>query len=99
TRWPRDWSSDLCSSDLLKKLTTLRLHPGRDATIALAELEALLKSKRLPALTHLQVHMTTFGDEGAERIIQSGILRRLKVLDIGRSEERRVGKGVDHGGR
>src|SRR5262249_23298552 len=67
----------------LRRLTTLRLHPGRDGTVDLEEMDALLRSPHLPSLTHLQVHMTTFGDEGVRRIIESGILRRLKVLDIG----------------
>jgi uncharacterized protein (TIGR02996 family) len=74
--------SSLAKNPTLKNLTTLRFHPGRDATINLDELDALLKSKYLPALAHLQVHMTTFGNEGAERIVSSGILKRLKTLDI-----------------
>ena len=73
----------LANNASLQQLTTLRLHPGRDATIDLEEMDAVLRSPHLPRLTHLQVHMTTFGDEGCRSIIQSGILRRLKVLDIG----------------
>jgi uncharacterized protein (TIGR02996 family) len=86
--WPRDRAavpyplSTLAQNKVLKNLTTLRLHPGRDATIDLDELDALLRSKNLPALTHLQVHMTTFGDDGADRIVRSGVLKRLKTLDI-----------------
>ena len=67
----------------LQRLTTLRLHPGRDTTIELTEFDALVRSPHLPGLTHLQVHMTNFGDEGARGIIESGILRRLETLDIG----------------
>jgi uncharacterized protein (TIGR02996 family) len=73
----------LAKNASLKNLATLRLHAGRDAAIELDELDAVLKSKHLPALTHLQVHMTGYGDEGARRIIQSGALKRLKHLDIG----------------
>jgi uncharacterized protein (TIGR02996 family) len=73
----------LAKNASLKQLTTLRLHAGRDTTIELNEMAAVLTSRHLPALTHLQVHMTTFGDEGARRIIKSGALRRLKHLDIG----------------
>jgi hypothetical protein len=73
----------LANNKSLKRLTTLRLHPGRDTTIDLEQLNALLGSTRLPALTHLQVHMTTFGNEGCQRIIDSGIMERLKTLDIG----------------
>jgi uncharacterized protein (TIGR02996 family) len=75
--------SILAKNPSLKRVTTLRLHPGREAEIDLDEMDAILRSPHLPALTHLQVHMTTFGDEGARRIVDSGILRRLEVLDIG----------------
>jgi uncharacterized protein (TIGR02996 family) len=73
----------LATNKSLQRLTTLRLLAGRDTTIALDELEAVLRSTHLPALTHLQVRMTSYGDEGARRIIQSGALKRLKHLDIG----------------
>jgi uncharacterized protein (TIGR02996 family) len=74
--------STLAKNKALKNLTTLSFHPGRDARIDIDELNALLRSKHLPALAHLQVHMTTFGNEGADRIVASGILKRLKTLDI-----------------
>jgi uncharacterized protein (TIGR02996 family) len=83
----------LADNASLQRLTTLRLHAGRDATIDLAEMDAVLRSPNLPNLTHLQVHMTTFGDEGCRPIIQSGALRRLKVLDIG------YGNMTDEGAR
>jgi uncharacterized protein (TIGR02996 family) len=73
----------LAKNASLSRLTHLRLHPGREATIELGELDAILRSRNLPSLTHLQVHMTDFGDDGVPRIVASGILKRLKVLDIG----------------
>jgi uncharacterized protein (TIGR02996 family) len=73
----------LANNASLDRLTSLRLHPGRDATIELKELAAVLRSPHLSSLTHLQAHMTTFGDEGCRAIVESGVLRRLKVLDIG----------------
>jgi uncharacterized protein (TIGR02996 family) len=73
----------LANNVSLQQLTTLRLHAGREATIDLAEMEAVLRSTHLPSLTHLQVHMTTYGDAGCRAIIQSGALRRLRELDIG----------------
>jgi uncharacterized protein (TIGR02996 family) len=85
--------SALAQNKALTRLTTLRFHPGRDATIDVDEFDALLKSKNLPALAHLQVHMTTFGDDGADRIVSSGILKRLKTLDIG------YGNMTDEGAR
>lgn len=75
--------SALAQNKALKNLTTLRFHPGRDTEIDLDEFDALLQSEYLPALRHLQVHMTTFGDAGADRIVASGVLKRLKTLDIG----------------
>ncbi len=75
--------SALAKNKALTNLHTLRLHPGREAIIDLDEFDALLRSKNLPALAHLQVHMTNFGDEGADRVVASGILKRLKTLDIG----------------
>jgi uncharacterized protein (TIGR02996 family) len=73
----------LANNTSLRRLTTLRFHAGREATIDLEQFDAVLRSPHLPSLTHLQVHMTTFGDAGCPNIIQSGALRRLKVLDIG----------------
>jgi len=73
----------LARNKALASLHTLRLHPGRDATVALDDFAAVLKSKNLLALRHLQVHMTTFADEGAAAVVSSGILKRLKTLDIG----------------
>jgi uncharacterized protein (TIGR02996 family) len=83
----------LANNASLKQLTTLRLHAGRDTTIDLEEVDAILRSKRLPSLTHLQVHMTTFGDDGCRSVIDSGALRRLKVLDLG------YGNMTDEGAR
>jgi uncharacterized protein (TIGR02996 family) len=75
--------TELASNPSLQRLTTLRVHPGRDGRIDLEELDAVLRSPNLPSLTHLQARMTTFGDEGCRRIIESGALRRLKILDVG----------------
>src|SRR5437870_13516721 len=58
TRWPRDWSSDVCSSDLLTRMARL----AREAQLATRAFE----QARTPVV---------------------------------RSEERRVGKSVDLGGR
>src|SRR5262249_53367049 len=84
----------LANNASLKRLTTVRLHPGRDATVALEEMNALLRSPHLPSLAHLQVHMTTFGDDGCGSIIDSGALRRLKSLDIGYGNMTDTGAGL-----
>lgn len=75
--------SALAENKSLTELTTLRLHAGRDTTLDLAEVEALVNTKNLPKLVHLQLHMTDYGNEGAARIVQSGILKRLRTLDLG----------------
>lgn len=72
----------LAKNKSLEHITTLLFHPGRDAVIEADQLEALLQAKNLPNLTRLQIHMTSYGDEGARRIVNSGILKKLKTLDI-----------------
>jgi hypothetical protein len=39
-------------------------------------------SPYLKGLTHLVLHQSDLGDEGCAEIIASGILKRLKVLDL-----------------
>jgi len=73
----------LADNATAKNLTTLRFHAGRDGTVELAEMEAILRSRNLPKLEYLQVCLTTFGDAGCQSIVDSGILRRLKSLDLG----------------
>jgi uncharacterized protein (TIGR02996 family) len=75
--------SALAHNPSLKRLTTLRLHAGRDATIDLDELDAVLRAPHLPSLVHLQVRMTTFGDQGVRLLLETGALGRLRTLDLG----------------
>src|SRR5207253_6778146 len=93
-RWPRDWSSDVCSSDLLDgKLLALRY----DFTASVARLAAT-KLADWPTPLRLSYAGTVFRQD-PER---EG--RRREILQVGgellgeggvaaRSEERRVGKG------
>ncbi|MFO0841797.1 MAG: WGR domain-containing protein [Gemmataceae bacterium] len=83
----------LANNASLRNLHTLRLHPGRDTNVNADQLDAVLRSPNLPNLTHLQVHMTNYENEGCRRIVDSGILRRLKVLDVG------YGNMTDEGAR
>jgi hypothetical protein len=39
-------------------------------------------SPHLKSLTHLALYLTDIGDEGVRAIVESGILRRLRVLDL-----------------
>jgi uncharacterized protein (TIGR02996 family) len=52
------------------------------AYINLAGVRALLRSKHLNKITHLQLRLSDLGDEGCRDIVDCGILGRLKVLDL-----------------
>lgn len=85
-RYPLD---KLAANPSLTKLTTLLCHPHAleyddesRASIRLPHLRALCRSPHLVALTHLRLRLTDFGDAGAKEIVESGILKRLKVLDL-----------------
>jgi uncharacterized protein (TIGR02996 family) len=76
----------LANNPSLGKLTHLLLMPHSadegEPYIRLAGVRALVRSKNLPSLTHLQLRMTDAGDKGCEEIVASGILKRLKGLDL-----------------
>lgn len=81
----------LASNPSLTNLTTLLCHPHalesdddevEGAYIRLPHLRAICRSSHLNALTHLRLRLTDFGDSGAKEIVASGILKRLKVLDL-----------------
>ncbi|HEY1191114.1 MAG TPA: TIGR02996 domain-containing protein [Gemmata sp.] len=73
----------LANNPAIANVNTLRFHPGRHSVLLLPQVDALLQSPHLPKLAHLQLHMTTFGDDICPRLIASGILKRLKTLDLG----------------
>ncbi len=72
----------------LGNLTHLLCHPhaqrgtDRDAYIRLDQLRAVCRSPHLRSLVHLQLRLTDFGDHGAAEIVSSGILKRLRILDL-----------------
>src|SRR5207253_7851813 len=85
TRWPRDWSSDVCSSDLI---TFLINHGGKSGKKwyqhnglvrrAHADINVLVPLlSRFPAVVDFKCDVVAF--EG-------------QLRDLDRSEERRVGK-------
>jgi uncharacterized protein (TIGR02996 family) len=78
----------------LAQLTTLRIQPGRDESISTEELRTLVRSNNLPQLAHLQLRMCHTGNEGAEEIVGSGILKRLKTLDLADGEMTDEGAGT-----
>jgi hypothetical protein len=59
------------------------LEPWHSAAyITAARVSALVHSPHLKSLTHLALYLTDLGDEGVAAITESGILCRLKMLDL-----------------
>jgi uncharacterized protein (TIGR02996 family) len=83
----------LAENAALGKLTHLMCYPnsrarleGRDhgwaTAISRAGVRAVCWSPHLKSLTHLQMRSCDGGDDMVEDIVNSGILRRLKLLDL-----------------
>ena len=80
----------LAANKSLTNLTTLLCHPHaidfdeeeQGAYIRLPHLRAICRSPHMTNLTHLRLRLTDFGDRGAKEIVESGALKRLKVLDL-----------------
>jgi uncharacterized protein (TIGR02996 family) len=76
----------LAKNPALGNLTHLLFHPHHEETggsfLPLEQVRALLSSKRLPSLTHLQLRLSDLGDEGCRAFVKSGILKRLRWLDL-----------------
>jgi uncharacterized protein (TIGR02996 family) len=71
-------------------LRVLRCHPHgleyddeeKGAYIRLAQLKAVCRASHWKNFTHLCLRLTDFGDAGAKEIVESGVLKRLKILDL-----------------
>jgi uncharacterized protein (TIGR02996 family) len=84
----------LAANKTLTNLETIRCHPHAmeydndddddegGAYIRLKHLRAICRSPHLTKLKHLCLRLTDFGDEGVQEIISSGLLKRLRVLDL-----------------
>jgi uncharacterized protein (TIGR02996 family) len=83
----------LAANPALARLTHLlcfphkhaRLEPGRpgwSSAISRAGVAAVVRSPHLNSLTHLQLRCCDGGDDMVEDVIASGILKRLRVLDL-----------------
>ncbi len=80
----------LAANKTLTEFTTLRCHPHAmeyddeegGAYIRLAHLRAICQAPQFQKLTALCLRLTDFGDKGADEIVSSGILKRLKMLDL-----------------
>jgi uncharacterized protein (TIGR02996 family) len=82
----------------ISHLTTLRIHPhhlerwhaedgaegyvSEQGYLPLRVVRPLLFTPHLVNLRHLCLRLSSLGDEGCEEIVRSGILKRLKVLDL-----------------
>ncbi|MBY0456115.1 MAG: TIGR02996 domain-containing protein [Gemmataceae bacterium] len=80
----------LAANPAFANLEALLCHPhamdyediDAGAYIRLEHLRAICRSPHLTKLTNLRLRLTDFGDKGVEEIVSSGILKRLKVLDL-----------------
>src|SRR5207253_6843160 len=87
TRWPRDWSSGVCSSDLT--LDPEAVHDGRWVTQAVANAATdFFKSTADLMPGKPFIYSSREGDLVAEFETKRGTMTSI----ISRSEERRVGK-------
>src|SRR5207253_6695546 len=88
TRWPRDWSSDVCSSDLASDPGEGERTMARDRTDTERVQDDLGSNDiRAEGETH-----ATIGGAAAAGAVTGGVIG-LAGGPVGRSEERRVGKG------
>jgi uncharacterized protein (TIGR02996 family) len=78
--------SALADNPSLRRLEVLRLHPAfcddADSYLPLDEVAPLLHSPHLTSLRELHLQASDMGDLGCEEIVESGILKRLEVLDL-----------------
>src|SRR5207253_5931558 len=89
TRWPRDWSSDVCSSDLELVETLAKLQPR------LYSISSSLKAH--PEEVHFTIDIVHYESRGRMRkgVCSTFLAERAEKVPVPvfpRSEERRVGK-------
>src|SRR5690606_39703885 len=92
TRFSRDWSSDVCSSDLTLSKTGIEL-------VGVKLNETIITEDEDPSLRDPASGVPNFGQAGAHRIKAEAVLTlndsdavTIYEFEDGRSEERRVGK-------
>src|SRR5690606_40656797 len=88
TRFSRDWSSDVCSSDLAVRVGRAALAPATDVPPADGTLER--DAHHLDARVDLVEQRIVHADESEEGLAGRGQDRDVEAAV--RSEERRVGK-------
>src|SRR5207253_7220620 len=87
TRWPRDWSSDVCSSDLSLLLASAHL---------LVVLTLSPSRKRISAIRPLVFDATAESSPSIRPLKATRLSGIPGVAKTRRSEERRVGKEGEH---
>src|SRR5690606_39371374 len=88
TRFSRDWSSDVCSSDLSERLSTRDQEPIRRAPTEASQQPATESPRRSPARSGAPLTSTVV----TAKVFAGGRPVQGAYLQAGRSEERRVGK-------
>lgn len=82
----------LAANPSLAQLTHLILEPpvfryeqeSQTSYLPIQQTHALLESKHLVNLTHLHLRASDFGDAGCQILVESGLAKTLKVLDLER---------------
>lgn len=78
----------LAKNSTVTQLTSLSLHPRgvsdeeEEAYLGLNQLRGIARSPNLHSLTRLTFRLSDSGDEGVQEIISSGLLSRLRLLDL-----------------
>src|SRR5207253_3626497 len=89
TRWPRDWSSDVCSSDLIASAAWAFDTPARQSLLPM--LVPLKDFQNAVSLSMLMFQMGMIAGPPLAGFLLAGHSPAL-VYALNRSEERRVGK-------
>src|SRR5207253_8246107 len=92
TRWPRDWSSDVCSSDLLANaLFEIKLRVARNLA------GEITSNAKFDFEERVREAVRSIGYVNGDCIFHADTCRVICEMSE-RSEERRVGKGWEAGG-
>src|SRR5690606_40071349 len=92
TRFSRDWSSDVCSSDLVSN--------ARSASVAVANSLTSYSVSAFPSARRYRRRSHTSSSTTITEILELGRAAPRRKLEVGpRSEERRVGKSGGRGWR
>lgn len=84
TGWTELPVADLVSNPALSQLESLTLVSGASRALRREDVRQLLRATNWPALGELAIQSCALGDELVEEVIESGILRQLRRLDLSR---------------